>query len=179
MLLPTHRLVRPPQLPANLVERLDRFFQVDDTTPKSYDGTALLRLMARLTAAAGSGTAFGALGLEESRLHLMTLRDAPAAESLMPAGSKVWRSLDVNVLQYAVLREALGLADDGYEVEYTEDVDRAFREVESGRWPLAFLLNATRVDEILAVADAEERMPSKSTYFYPKLATGLVLNPLE
>ena len=179
VLLPTHRLVRPPRLAGDLIERLDRFFQVDDTTPKSYDGTALLRLMARLSAAGDSGTAFGALGLEESRLHLMTLRDAPAAEALMPAGSKVWRSLDVNVLQYAVLREALGLRDDGYDIEYTEDVERAFREVESGRWPLAFLLNATRVEEILDVADAEELMPAKSTYFYPKLATGLVLNPLE
>jgi uncharacterized protein (DUF1015 family) len=51
-------------------------------------------------------------------------------------------------------------------------------EVESGRWPLAFLLNPTRIDQMLAVADVGERMPPKSTYFYPKLATGLVLNVL-
>jgi uncharacterized protein (DUF1015 family) len=48
--------------------------------------------------------------------------------------------------------------------------------VESGRWPLAFLVNATRIEQMLAVADAGERMPAKSTFFYPKLATGLVIN---
>ena len=51
--------------------------------------------------------------------------------------------------------------------------------VASGRYRLGVLLNATRVDQILAVADAGERMPHKSTYFYPKLATGLVMNPLD
>ena len=97
----------------------------------------------------------------------------------MPERSAVWRSLDVNVLEYAVLREALGLRDGNHEIAYTEDAEHAMRAVESGRWPLAFLLNPTRVEEILAVADAGERMPAKSTFFYPKLATGLVLNPLD
>ena len=179
VLLPIHRLVRPPSLADDLTPRLDRFMQVEDTTPKSFDGTALLRLMARLHAAAGEGTAIGALGLEESRLHLLKLRDASAVQALMPERSAVWRSLDVNVLEYAVLREALGLRDGNHEIAYTEDAEHAMREVESGRWPLAFLLNPTRVEEILAVADAGERMPAKSTFFYPKLATGLVLNPLD
>ena len=51
--------------------------------------------------------------------------------------------------------------------------------VESGRWPLAFLLNATRIDQMIAVADAGEVTPPKTTYFYPKLVTGLVLNAFE
>ncbi|MGB2694442.1 MAG: DUF1015 domain-containing protein [Dehalococcoidia bacterium] len=185
VLLPTHRLVRPPSLPNDLFARLDRFFQVDDTTPKSYDGTALLRLLARVAAAGNAGTAFGALGLEEGRLHLLTLRDGAAARALMPAGSAAWQALDVNVLEYAVLRETLGMdvlreaQDQIGAVGYTDDARRALEEVESGRWPLAFLLNATPVEQVLAVADAGERMPRKSTYFYPKLATGLVLYAFE
>lgn len=190
MLLPIHRLVRPPARPPDLVEGLGRFFHVEDTTSppqadaplarKSHDSAALPRLLARLAAAGGSGTAFGALGLEEGRLHLLTLRDAPAVQSLMPQQSQVWRTLDVNTMEYAVLRETLRLQTDAPgALDYTEDAARALREVESGRWPLAFLLNPTRVDQILAVADAGERMPPKSTYFYPKLATGLVLNPFD
>ena len=178
VLLPFHRLVRPPTLPADLPKRLERFFHVEDTTPKSYDGTALLRLLARLRAS--SGTAFGALGLEEGRLHLLTLREAEAVRALMPAHSDVWKALDVSVLEYAVLRETLGI-DAGPEgpVAYTEDASFVMREVESGRWPLGFLLNATTVEEMLAIADAGEKTPPKSTYFHPKLATGLVLNAHE
>ncbi len=178
--LPTHRLVRPPSVPPDVVPRLMRYFQVDDTTPKSYDGTALLRLLARLSAAGASGTAFGALGLEEGRLHLLTLRDAAAARALMPARSVVWQTLDVSVLEYAVLRETLGIQHNTPDaIEYVQDATRALREVESGRWPLAFLLNPTKVEQVLAVADAGERMPPKSTFFYPKLPTGLVLNTFD
>jgi len=180
LLLPTHRLVRPPSLPPDLLQRLGRFFDIEDVTPKSYDGTALLRLLARLSAAEAAGTAFGALGLEEGRLHLLKLRDAGAVRSLMPARSHIWQSLDASVFEHAVLRETLGMQPDAPgALDYTDDAAHALREVESGRWPLAFLLNATRIDQMLAVADAGERMPAKSTYFYPKLATGLVLNVLD
>lgn len=179
ILLPTHRLVRPPSVPADVIGRLGRYFNVVDTTPKSYDGTALLRLLARVSASGNDTTAFGALGLEEGRLHLLTLTDAATVHTLMPAGSQTWQSLDVNVLEYAVMRATLGIEGGAGElIDYTQDPAVALREVESGRWPLAFLLNATKVSQILAVADARERMPAKSTYFYPKLATGLVLNAL-
>jgi uncharacterized protein (DUF1015 family) len=184
VLRPIHRLVRPPTLPSDVVVRLERYFEVDDITPKSYDGTALLRLLARLSAAGASGTAFGALGLEEGRLHLLTLKDPADVQALMPQDrSPAWRSLDATVLEYAVLREALGVTSDdagsGSAVSYTEDAAQAQAEVESGRWPLAFLMNPTRIEHVLAVADAGDRMPRKSTFFHPKLATGLVLYPFD
>jgi uncharacterized protein (DUF1015 family) len=178
-LLPIHRLVRPPALPSDVIPRLQRYFDIDDVTPKSYDGTALFRLLARVSASGASGTAFGAIGLEEGRLHLLTLRDAAAVRALMPSHSASWQALDVSVLEYAVLRATLGVDTAGDAIAYTEDAQRAHREVEAGRWPLAFLLNPTRIEEMLAVADAAERMPAKSTFFYPKLATGAVLNPLD
>jgi uncharacterized protein (DUF1015 family) len=136
--------------------------------------------MARVSAAGNETTAFGALGLEEGRLHLLTLSNTTAVHALMPSGSQTWQSLDVNVLEYAVLRATLGVQNSaGDAIEYTQDTSVAHREVESGRWPLAFLMNATKVSQMIAVADAREKMPPKSTYFYPKLATGLVLNSLE
>jgi uncharacterized protein (DUF1015 family) len=180
VLLPIHRLVRPPRIPADVIPLLERYLQVEDVTPKSYDGTALLRLMARLTAAGNTGTAFGALGLEEGRLHLLTLRDAAEARALMPEHSATWQSLDVSVLEYAILRDTLGIrSDQAGVIDYTDDHAHALTEVESGRWPLAFLLNATRIEQVRAVADAGERMPAKSTFFWPKLATGLVMYPFE
>jgi uncharacterized protein (DUF1015 family) len=179
-LLPIHRLVRPPAVPADLAQRLERFFHLEDVTATSGAATALPRLLDRLVTAGSSTVAFGALGLEEGGLHLLTLRDEPSVRALMPERSEVWRGLDVSVLEYAVLRATLGVqAGDPEVVNYTENAALALEEVESGRWPLAFLMNPTRVEQILAVADADERMPPKSTYFYPKLATGTVLNPLD
>jgi uncharacterized protein (DUF1015 family) len=179
VMLPIHRLVRAPSLSADVVARLERVFDVQDTTPKSNDGTALLRLLARLSAEGASRTAIGALGLEEGRLHLLLLRDAPAVRSLMPAHSKAWQSLDVNVAEYAVLRDALGVVAGSGALDYTEDAGRALSDVESGRWQVALLLNRTPVEQVLAVADAGERMPAKATFFYPKLATGLLLYPFQ
>lgn len=180
LLLPIHRLVRPKSVPKDVVASLERFFDIDDITPKSYDGTALLRLLGRLSAAGRNGSAIGALGLEETRLQLLKLRETAAARALMPERSPVWQSLDVNVLEYAVLRETFDMPEDTEDiVEYTPDAEHAFREVEAGRWPLAFLLNPTGIDQMLAVADAGERTPPKTTYFYPKLPTGLVLNAFE
>jgi len=180
VLLATHRLVRPPSVPSDVIQRLERHFHVEDTTPKSFDGTAVLRLAARLRACGRSGVAIGAIGLEEGRLHLLTLKDPEGVHALMPAGSDVWKGMDVNVLEYAVLRDALRMSSSyGDNIGYTEDLQQALREVESGRWPLAFLLNPTPVEEMLAVADNKEKTPPKATYFYPKLATGLVINTFD
>ena len=67
----------------------------------------------------------------------------------------------------------------GERVSFTEDVDEAWRRTERGHNLLAFLVNPTRVEQVLAVADAGELMPQKATFFYPKLATGLVINPID
>jgi len=62
---------------------------------------------------------------------------------------------------------------------YTKDGEEALARVESGEFAASFLLNPTRIAEVRAVSEAGETMPEKSTYFYPKIATGLVFNSLE
>ncbi len=179
-LLPIHRLVRPPSIPQDLIQRLERLFNIAEVVHESGDGAHVSHLVTRLADEGASGTAIGALGLEQGRLHLLTPKDPAAARSLMPRHSQAWQELDVNVLEYALLGEIVGLTGEAPgAIDFTEDPERASREVEAGRWPLAFLLNGTGVDQVLAVADAGERMPRKSTFFDPKLGTGLVLNPFD
>ena len=101
-------------------------------------------------------------------------------------GSTALRRLDVTLLHGLVLegpRSILRL-DAHHEAEagrlvYTKDGDEAVARVASGEFAASFLLNTTRVDEVRAVSEAGETMPEKSTYFYPKIATGLVFNSLE
>ncbi len=183
LLLPAHRLVRPPTIPEDLLSRLARSFRIEDIAPDRDRAAALAELLARMERTLPAA-AFGALGLVENRLQLLTLSDTRAVHALMPARcSAASRSLDVSVLHHAVLGAALGIDPQGPEheaaVAYTEDAADALRQVETGGYPMAFLLNPTPVEQVLAVADASERMPQKSTFFYPKLPAGLVMCPLD
>ena len=93
-----------------------------------------------------------------------------------------WNALDVAVAHTLVLEELLGLSaadmTAGTHVRYVQEAEEALQVVQRGEAQLALLLNGTRVRQICDVALADDRMPQKSTYFYPKLITGLVMNPL-
>ncbi|MFL5629388.1 MAG: DUF1015 domain-containing protein, partial [Ktedonobacteraceae bacterium] len=93
-----------------------------------------------------------------------------------------WNELDVAVAHTLVLEALLGIrpedATAGTHLRYTRDAQQALQAVQTGEAQAALLLNATRVRQICDVAEADERMPQKSTYFYPKLITGMVINPL-
>lgn len=172
LVLPTHRIVHADPLPeaAGEVTKLFEVEDVDPTTPNMPDGNGPVQFVQH-------GPAPG----HASRL---TLRDAAAVEGMMPVGQpEAWRRLDVNVLQYGILQPVFGIDDRvlaaGGAVTYTQDAAEAARAVDEHRASAAYVLRATPVEQLLAVADAGARMPQKSTYFYPKMPTGLVLNPLD
>jgi uncharacterized protein (DUF1015 family) len=80
----------------------------------------------------------------------------------------------VTVLAYAVLPE-LGYDGAPEQIDYSEDARHALEAVERGGFDVALLVNPTTVEQVIAVAEASDRMPRKSTFFYPKLATGVVM----
>lgn len=175
LVLPTHRLLDLPAVTQEQFGRVSRFFRTDDVS-----SATLAEAQAML---ASEGSRFIALGLRPGTKHLLTLDDRAALEALMPAAeSPAWKQLDVNVMQYGILRAAFGIDDAaltaGRAVTYTQDAREAAAAVDRGDARVALLLKATPVDQVLAVADAGGRMPQKSTYFHPKLPTGLVMNQL-
>jgi len=114
----------------------------------------------------------------------LDVRDAAAVEALLPQDrSPAWRRLDYAIANYAILRHALGLSEeqmfDYGTLWFTEDAAEALRDVREGRARYAVIMNPVPVGQVLDVADTGERMPQKSTFFYPKLPTGLVFNPLD
>ena len=113
---------------------------------------------------------------------LLSLNEQGKARMEQSGHSAAWNALDVAVAHTLVLEALLGLtADDltaGTHVRYTRDTLQALQAVQKGEAQVALLLNPTRVRQICEVAEADDRMPQKSTYFYPKLITGLVMNPL-
>ena len=86
------------------------------------------------------------------------------------------------MLEALVLKGALGLSDEDIAhfngMFYARDTEEALAMVRSGEWDAAFLMRPTPVEQVRAVAAAGENMPPKSTFFYPKLLTGLLFNPL-
>jgi len=203
VILPTHRLVRNLENldEDSLLEGIKEHFTIEPF-PLAPDYSNFSEFLKKMEEKGGllpegvaeeklfksprfipHGHAFG-LYCGKGRLYLLTLREEHTLSSLMPTGpSPAWKGLDVSVLHYLILEKLLGIggaerAKERY-LTYTREEEGALRAVDAGEYQLAFFLNPTRVEEVIAVAEAGEKMPQKSTYFYPKLITGLVINSLE
>ena len=136
------------------------------------------------------GAATTALGLYhsgEDRSFVLLLNKEARAELLGGSQPEIMQELDVVILSDLLLDGLLGLApqkcvDEGrinYFSDPDEALDAAVKESSAGNMtPLVFLMNATRVHQVRDVADNGLVMPHKSTYFYPKILTGLVMNKL-
>lgn len=160
VLLPTHRLV-PGGLPTpeEIRSRLEPYFRFEDTTLADVDQLEHQQI---------------GIVLPDGRAWKLTLTDTEAVNRLDQAHSAAWRDLDVVLLHRLVLEKALGL-DEHAEIVYTRDPAEARDRVTSGEFQASFLLPSPRVEELKDVAGAGDKMPHKSTYFWPKAISGLVI----
>ena len=126
---------------------------------------------------------YGMYGAESEHLTILKLKNEESVTELMPPHSEAWQKLDVSIFQTVVLEGCLGMTEDSIADEenlsYTREVEAAVAKVERGEVQRLFLLPSTRVEDMLAVADAHDQMPPKSTYFYPKFLTGIVMRRLD
>jgi len=117
----------------------------------------------------------------ERALHLV-LRDQAIADAALAGLPPAYQRLDTGVLEALLLKGVLGLTDEDIShlqgFGYARDSAQALELVDSGEYDAAFLLRPTPVEAVRAVAAAGVNMPPKSTYFFPKVLTGLVINPL-
>lgn len=175
---PTHRMLRglADFDAARLREACRADFEV-------VEGLALDSLDERLEHAYRDGRKAFGFYTGGDTFTLLTLRDTAVMDRHLPGLSAASRQLDVNVLHTLILERLLGIdkANMANQVNltYTRDLREAIDDVAAGAYQCSFLLNPTRVGEIRDVAAAGEKMPQKSTYFYPKLITGLTMNRLD
>jgi uncharacterized protein (DUF1015 family) len=112
----------------------------------------------------------------------LTLKDQAIADAALPGRSQAYRRLDTGVLEALLLKGALGLSDEDishlHGLFYARSTEEALRLVRAGDYDAAFFMRPTPVAQVRDVAAAGENMPPKSTFFFPKLLTGLLLNPL-
>jgi uncharacterized protein (DUF1015 family) len=172
VILPTHRVVHglADFDLRRVLERLRNRFDVEELPALDVE-----RLRTRLAARDRSF-----LLASGRRAFLLSLK--PGQESAV-AGPEALHGLDVPILHALVLEEILGIDRAAQErqsnLRYVKDFDAALEEARRPDVQAAFLLNPTRIEQLKSVADAGEVMPQKSTFFYPKLASGLVLDPID
>jgi uncharacterized protein (DUF1015 family) len=120
--------------------------------------------------------------LDGERTLRLRLRDPGAVDAVVDNRSEAYRRLDAVILEELVLKGALGMSSDDIAAKrgigYAKGVEAARGAMAAGEYEAAFLLRPTPVSQVREVAAAGETMPPKSTFFFPKLLTGLVFNPL-
>jgi uncharacterized protein (DUF1015 family) len=171
---PTHRLLsnlKEPEVQERLGSALKRDFEVERIGPDELEPPP------------SDGVAFGYMDAHFRQPFRLTLKEQKIADEAMPGLPEAYRRLDTAVLEALVLRGTLGMSDDDishmHGLDYSKSLAETRRAVEDGRVDAAFFLRATPIEQVREVAEAGEPMPPKSTYFYPKVPTGLVFNPLE
>ncbi|MFN2612966.1 MAG: DUF1015 domain-containing protein [Solirubrobacterales bacterium] len=126
---------------------------------------------------------FGYMDSHHMAPRQMTLKDPAVLDEVLDGRSPAYRSLDAAALEAIVLRGALGMSQDDIAakrgIAYQSSLEGALDKLESKEADAAFFLRPTPIGQVRAVAAAGETMPPKSTYFFPKLLTGLVFNPLS
>jgi uncharacterized protein (DUF1015 family) len=167
VLLPTHRILkRMPVDAAELRRRMGAAFVLEDCPNSGLAG--------RIARVAAEGKKALGVALPGGTGFVAHLADPGQASGLTPGpGSDLLKSLDVSVLHGYVFERLLGLSGLDF-FGYTRVEEEAVRAVEDGA-PASFLMNPPTVDEMRRIALGGEKMPQKSTYYYPKLLSGLVL----
>lgn len=178
VVFPTHRLVRDlSDFDAEkALESCKEYFDITEYNDISTIQSNLMELY-------NQGKKAYAFYSGDKHYSLLVLKDMDIIRKLLPNASKATQELDVTVLHTLILEKVFGIDPENMakqiNLTYTKIFDEAISSVDNGKAQCAFILNPTRVSEIRDVASNGEKMPQKSTYFYPKMITGLVMNQLE
>lgn len=181
-ILPTHRLVYdvPEAKLKGLYGNLKQNFLLKDFDfSGGREKEARQQLLDAMKKGGPKDHLFGLYVRDEKKYTLLSLKDEAILSNLTSDKPFSWRRLDVSILQTLILEEILGFSEESIRrqenLTYVKDFHDAIEKAGSGAHQAAFLLNPTKIEEIKDVTSAGERMPQKSTYFYPKFLTGLVM----
>jgi uncharacterized protein (DUF1015 family) len=175
LVFPTHRLLN------GLADDRTKQEAIREALMRDFEIEALGHA-AELEPTTNGAVAFGYMDSFHKKPYRVTLKDQAIADAALAGMPEPYRRLDTAVLEALILRGALGMSEDDIAhlrgLDYSKNLADAIARVESGAADAGFFLRATPVAQVREVAEAGESMPPKSTYFYPKVPTGLVFNPL-
>ena len=177
VVFPTHRMVRdlPDFSKYNVLAGCEPYFEIEKYTAVGNMNTLLAEKY-------NQGKKAFAFYCGKGEWYLLTLKDIGVMSKVLPDVSEASQQLDVSVLHSLILEKTMGIDKENManqiNLTYTKFFEEAIVKVDKGQFQCSFILNPTRVTEIRDVAAAGEKMPQKSTYFYPKMITGMVMNDI-
>jgi uncharacterized protein (DUF1015 family) len=182
VILPTHRLVRgyEPKPFLQLEEALQNYFYLEQY-PKTPEGKGWF--LKALRNGGKKKHLIGAVFKRDPRYLILRLKSKRIMQRLAKDASAQLQELDVTTLHLLILEHVLGLTPEkqanGEMIRYSQDEEAVLQALEKEDFQAAFILNPPKAEEVLAVASKGEKMPQKSTYFYPKLPSGLIINKID
>jgi uncharacterized protein (DUF1015 family) len=177
VILPTHRIVRDLEKynKDNILSECEKYFDVKRDLNRAESEAAL-------SEAFKSGEKAFVMYSGGGDFTFLKLKDIGVMKEFLPDKGDALRNLDVSVLHTLLLERVFGIDKENManqvNLTYTRCADEAVAAIDAGKGNCSFLLNACGVGEIGGVVSAGGKMPQKSTYFYPKLTTGLVMNQI-
>ena len=176
LIFPTHRLL------TGLKDDSDKQLAIRDALMRDFEIEELGSANELEPPASNGAVAFGYMDSFHRKPYRVTLKNQSIADEALEGMPAPYRRLDTAVLEALVLKGALKMSEDDIShlrgLDYSKDLADAIDAVETGRADCGFFMRATPVEQVREVAETGESMPPKSTYFYPKVPTGLVFNPL-
>jgi uncharacterized protein (DUF1015 family) len=184
-ILPSHRLIKevPDLEPGTLLEKVRLWFDITSFPFKGNDTSKECSdLKQKLKEAGRQNTAIGFCHTKSDKCYLLSLKPG-ARDQLGDDLHASLKKLDVLVLSRFILQQGIGLTkqdlDNDEIIHYRSNMGAVMSQVRSGDYQMAFLLNPTRIEHVQEIANNSLVMPRKSTYFYPKILSGLVFNKLN
>lgn len=183
IIFPTHRLLNrvDPQALDALLEKAESYFDVR-TIALAEDMDASMDSLRKAMATDSDQVRLGVMIKNKPAVHVFSLKDG-VMDDLFPDIPASLRKLDVTVLTHLVLIRLLGLSqaelDEEKLITYSESDRHAVASMLEGQSEAAFILNPTKMTQVQDIAESGQTMPRKTTYFYPKALTGLVINTLK
>ena len=177
LVFPTHRML------SGLKDDRAKQEAIRDTLMRDFEIEPIERDQLEPTGDPDGRVQFGYMDSFHRQPFRVTLKDQAIADAALEGMPEPYRRLDTAVLEALVLKGALGMSEDDIShlngLNYSKSFDDAVEAVESGRYDAGFFMRGTPVEQVSEVAEAGESMPPKSTYFYPKIPTGLIFNLLQ
>lgn len=166
-ILPIHRLVKEKLESEDLKKSLTEFFEISEL--KSKD---------ELESLINKNTTNHVFGLYNGNFYFLKLKDDNLIDKYIDLDKpRAYKNLDVTILKYLILKPLFG--DPDTEVKYTTKINEACDLVDNKDFGFAIFVNPINIEDLLSVAEAHEKMPQKSTYFYPKVLSGLVIHKFD
>lgn len=171
-ILPTHRLIFDyKQMSVDeVLEKAAEYFEIEEVADRAA-------LEARMDSKIGEMGSFGMV--TKQGVYALDLKSAAVMEELAPSRAKSWQTLDASILHKLILEHIMGISEatiDAKEgVEYLREPDLGYERAANEETAFLFIINATRMEQIVACTVDDEKMPQKSTDFYPKIVTGLAI----